>query len=476
MRKIFLLVGFILIFNSTYASGFSVSNLIWYHEGNGNNRTSYCVFTLQWDNAWNNAKNNDAAWVFLKFTRSQSSPRYAFIAKDGVKQVTDHTGKNIKYTIKISDDQLGFFIYPSEKYRGNVKLTLRVTMDMEKTGNIGNTTGVTLNAYGIEMVRIPSGSFFVGEPDSATARQFQTFYQSDADGKFKDVFEIKSEEQEIMVGKGSLYYQATEPQYQGDMSGVVKREFPKGVKGFYSMKYELSQGQYADFLNSLSPQQTTARSNIGGSMYYQLRGSIVFDGSKYAAEFPSRPCNFLSWDDAMAYADWAGLRPMTELEFTKAARGTEKPIANAYPWGTNSKEKLQRLVDANGDLVFTNDLDESQLNDNNREQFGASYYWVMDLAGSLWERVITIGDEKGRGFTGLHGDGQISYYGSANVNNWPAGIEESGGFGFRGGGFYTHDRSYHEFNPYSPVSYRRFAAWSGGARVESYGSRFVRTE
>jgi formylglycine-generating enzyme required for sulfatase activity len=211
-------------------------------------------------------------------------------------------------------------------------------------------------------------------------------------------------------------------------------------------------------------------------MYYEQRGSIFFDGSKYVAKFPNRPCNFISWDDAMAYADWACLRPMTELEFTKAARGIENPLPNALPWGTNSKEKVQRIVDEKGDLVFANGVNESGLNDNNREIFGASYYWVMDLAGSLWERVITIGDEKGRNFTGLHGDGQLSGYGSANVANWPAGIEEAGGFGFRGGGFYTHDRSYHEFNPYSPVSYRMYGSWSGGGRVEAYGSRFVKTE
>jgi len=39
----------------------------------------------------------------------------------------------------------------------------------------------------------------------------------------------------------------------------------------------------------------------------------------------------------------------------------------------------------------TGDADESLLTDSTRDVIGASYYWVMDLAGSVWERVITFG-------------------------------------------------------------------------------------
>lgn len=87
-----------------------------------------------------------------------------------------------------------------------------------------------------------------------------------------------------------------------------------------------------------------------------------------------------------------------------------------------------------------------------------------------------VGDEKGRSFTGTQGDGKLKCYDFANVKYWPQGNEETGGFGFCGGGVYTHDRAYGDFLPFSPVSYRRYGAWSGGARVETYGSRFIRTD
>lgn len=88
-------------------------------------------------------------------------------------------------------------------------------------------------------------------------------------------------------------------------------------------------------------------------------------------------------------------------------------------------------------LSCLNGWSEEQLSDDTKAYFGASYYWVMDLAGSTWERVITIGHPKGRSFVGSHGAGRITYYGFATNEDWPQGITETGGFGFRGGGYYT---------------------------------------
>jgi formylglycine-generating enzyme required for sulfatase activity len=466
---------------SLFGTDLRIDGLTWYIESFPQVNTSYCVFNIQWDNSWSNSKNHDAAWVFLKYVRHNEEAIHTFLAPEGVKIITDHSRKNEQYMIKVAKDNRGFFIYPLGSYRGKVHLTLRVAIDVSNIASPGSSQSfrsfdTELKAFGIEMVHIPSAKFYLGEPDSTIAKKFNALYQSTPEGKHNGLFEIKDERQEITVGQGGLLYSAANTRFQGDMKGTVSREFPKGVNSFFCMKYELTQGQYAEFLNTLSPSQTATRSNIGGRTYYQLRGSIRYNGERYTCENPKRPCNFLSWDDAMAYADWACLRPMTELEYVKAARGTEVPKPKTFPWGTDSKEKLQRHVSQAGDLELLNGMNEAELSEQNKEIFGASWYWVMDLAGSLWERVITIGDEVGRKFTGLHGDGVITFYGNANVIGWPAGMEEAGGFGFLGGGFYTRDRSYHEYNPFSPVSYRVYGAWSGGGRTESYGSRFVRTE
>ena len=67
----------------------------------------------------------------------------------------------------------------------------------------------------------------------------------------------------------------------------------------------------------------------------------------------------------------------------------------------------------------------------NRVQSGASYYGIMELSGSLRERVVNVGTPIGRAFTGNLGNGIIDVNGNANVANWPG--TDAVGAGFRGG-------------------------------------------
>src|SRR5690606_38851134 len=110
---------------------------------------------------------------------------------------------------------------------------------------------------------------------------------------------------------------------------------------------------------------------------------------------------------------------ITELEYEKACRGPGLPVENDFPWGTSSDVKRSRYYNNEGNLVFEGTLKEADLTDHNKELFGASYYWVMDLNKSLWERCVTIGNVNGRSFMGSHGDGILGgYHGNATNEDW----------------------------------------------------------
>ena len=98
------------------------------------------------------------------------------------------------------------------------------------------------------------------------------------------------------------------------------------------MKYEISQAQYAAFLSTLTSTQVSNR--YSSSNYNSYRNMITGTTGNYSSSLEDVACNYLTWMDGCAYADWAGLRPMTELEYEKACRGTSSPVAGEYAWGT----------------------------------------------------------------------------------------------------------------------------------------------
>ncbi len=476
LKKIAVLLWALALFPLTvFASDLTISNVELIYNRDTSKEVSV-KFDLSWKHAWHSEKNYDAAWIIVKFLQDDNGYRHALLAGGGHAVLRNNLSDASRPAIKVAGDRVGCFIYPGATHRGPVDWTIRVALDTALLANRNfNLDNARIAVYGSEMVYIPAGVFTLGDPDT-TALRFGAFYRADDAGKPAGLFKITAEKTLVNIGaaKDRLCYR-TDTGYEGDRSGSLSAEFPKGYQAFYMMKYELAQGEYAAFLNSLSREQSQPRANFGGKGYYRLRGALKIEHDIYVAASPQRPCNFISWDDACAFADWVGLRPMTELEFTKAGRGPNEPLAHEYPWGTASKAQLARVVAENDELIMSNGMNEGQLTDKNREVFGASYYWVMDLAGSLWERVITVGDSLGRAFLGTHGDGRVNYYGFANNADWPKGDTEIGGFGFRGGGYYEHQRAYSEFNPHSPIAYRRFGAWAGGNRTHAYGSRFVRT-
>ncbi len=468
MKHSLTLLIFILSF-FVKASDLKISTPLLYTDGD----TPYTIFNVSWDNAWNNEKNNDAVWLFFKSLSSEKGYQHINILKEG-HSIVSVFSNNMTLDFEVPSDGIGLFLKPKNTFRGKVEATIKVLLDKKSFVDV-DPINWYFTAYGIEMVNIPEGSFTLGDPDTK-AQEYGSFFAPQKKGEATGLVAINSERQKLTVSEtGDLFYEAGPEHYEGDQKGPIPSSYPKGVVSFYVMKYELNEGQYATFLNSLAQSQISDRVIINEEKYTIQGGTITFENDSYSTENPSKPCLFVGWDDAMAFADWAGLRPMTEFEYTKAVRGPSQPIAKEFPWGSNSKEKMQRIPSDDRMLIMANGWDESQLTDATKAHFGASYYWVMDMAGSLWERVITIGHPIGRAYIGSHGDGTLSPSGTATDQNWPTGVRESGGIGFRGGGFYGYDREYHEFNPFSPIAYRTYGGWHGGMRNNAYGTRFVRS-
>jgi len=96
---------------------------------------------------------------------------------------------------------------------------------------------------------------------------------------------------------------------------------------FQIMKYELTNSQYTDFLNSVDAGGTNPNSVYNASMGSDPRGGIFFtsgaaSGSKYAvrSNMGDKPVNYVSWFDAARVSNW----------YQNGATGTSSTETGAY--------------------------------------------------------------------------------------------------------------------------------------------------
>ena len=415
---------------------------------------------IAWDHAWNmtgqSFSGHDAVWLFVKVRENGLWRTQRLSTFEGESQSENPA----VLQTKAAADGMGIFALPAFEGAGEVPETVLRLKLMAPLGD-----GVSeIQVFGIEMAWVGEGAFWLGDGASVNAlHSGGAPYFVDADG-------------ELSVGNAPGELDGSD---EFAPASHIPAEWPAGYDGFYCMKYEVSQAQYADFLNCLTPEQQRQRTGSGpdaspntfamGSGAAFRNGIHLYqpsEGERAAAfacdgdgdgsyngigDGQHRACNFLSWSDLVAYLDWAGLSPMTEFEYEKAARGPLMPVPLEFAWGTDE------VVDANsllqdghaGESVAENPVAPAGLASHGyagpqgplRGGFGAhaassrlgagSGYWgLFELSGNLWEQCVSV-NAPGLAFAGSNGDGSLDVYGNADQMDWP----EAEGAIFRGGGW-----------------------------------------
>lgn len=499
-------------------------------------------FHISWENSWRVAgaplpsANWDAAWVFVKFSKQTAGvwQPWAHCTLKNTGNVVP-TGSVMDFADNTDDpgSYKGVFMYRDAVGSGtNTWTNAQVRWDYGADG-VNDTDPVKIQIFAVEMVYVPEGSFLIGDVDSDNTNNFRPLGGT---GPVQITNMLSGAVTVNINTYDDSQLEITGIRIDGDdgldtnNDGVVDNTlFPTGYNAFYLMKYEITQKQYVDFLNTLTGvQQSILSSAVTAGKFLsdvdtnatpQYRGGIkcvtgpvgatpgvyandlntgnainsLDDGQWLAA-------NWLYWREVAAYADWTALRPMTELEFVKAARGPKVPVDDEYAWGSASITQTTGLsnagtaseLPANGtaNCAYGNHgsvqgpvrVGMYATATSTRQQSGSSYYGVMELSGNLWEFTVTVGNGTpnsfgGRDFTGLHGDGVLDVTGCADVDLWPgdsngrtAGgvVSGIGGSGIIGGTW--------SFNSsYAQVSTRIYAANSAVARLNRTGGRCART-
>ncbi len=224
-----------------------------------------------------------------------------------------------------------------------------------------------------------------------------------------------------LIPGGTFEMGGNDPQASAD-------EFPRHmvtVDSFYMDIHEVTNGQFAKFVASTN-YITIAEKNINWEkMKIDLpvgtpkpaenilqAGSVVFratngpvslnDESQWWAwtiganwkhptgpgssieNLMDHPVIHVAWDDAVAYAQWAGKRLPTEAEWEWAARGgLDNPI---YPWGNVSADKSSAKANFwQGMFPYENTVQDGFYGTAPVMSYMPNGYGLYDMAGNVWE-------------------------------------------------------------------------------------------
>lgn len=129
------------------------------------------------------------------------------------------------------------------------------------------------------------------------------------------------------------------------------------IKPFFIDRTEVTNAQYLKFIEATG---------------YAAPPS--WKGNRFPEGADQLPVSDVTWEDATAYATWAGKRLPTEEEWEFAARG---PEGRLYPWGDKFQSEAANISARSGE--------KRELAPVGQFAVGASVFGVVDLSGNVWE-------------------------------------------------------------------------------------------
>lgn len=129
------------------------------------------------------------------------------------------------------------------------------------------------------------------------------------------------------------------------------------VAGFYIDMFEVTNEDYKKFVDHTG-----------------YPAPDLWEEGTYPKNKAKHPVTYVSWHDANNYCKWAGKRLPGEMEWEKAARGTDSRV---YPWGNEWD-----MYKSNNPLREIGDTEPTGTYEN-----GKSPYGLYDMSGNVWEWV-----------------------------------------------------------------------------------------
>lgn len=484
------LTVFSIIYFGTRAHGVDISNV----SVSGSDIT----FDISWNNSWNSygnsgpganpnyPRNRSGVWVFIKV---QNDVNNEWHHQKISTTAADHSFAIGSSSISFypSSDGVGMMLHHGSFTTSNATFNTKVTFKMDAVP-VGN---LNFKVFAIEMVSSSDGSFHMGDGG---------FNYGVTDKRFDTVTVVSSNPS---IPANAL---PTPGSPASATSPAICCNYPTGFYETNIMRYECSNEQFVEFLNTLTYDQQSKLVNVSPDAAANTRAfnfasannenrviriqtpgisntqpavfACNYDGNSMYNEGhdgQNQAFGLSSIRRTLAYLDWCGMRPMSELEYEKFCRGSkpdQTPVARneyEFAWGTDSAigfylanntfpgwatERYSGTLSGGGPVAalinttipFATDEGPMRVGQfagpaTGRVAAGASYYGVMDLSGNVSELCYNALYKNTLAPTIRtdYGDGEIGHtinvdMGEHNVQYWPSSQNDSA-FVARGGNY-----------------------------------------